>query len=622
MLTGVELAGIILATFPLVISGLEHYENGFQQIKDWIRFRADFAKFMNALCRQRIFFRQNIEELLAPVVASEYEMSQLLDNPGGQAWADPELNEKLIMRLPGEYEYECYISTAVSILELLEKLKLKLKIVEGQLHWTESGSSSGRIRWEYEFKRISYTFGKKKREKLMSDLEKHNNEIQTLLGNSERLEPMRRRRRSAIPSFFQRIRTQACSLHSALNRAWKCECSSSHATKLLLEKRVNKDGMGLAMIEESPAVKFGVFFCLKTQPRAVWCATEIKMGTLNTALSRKISQGTDFGRRFSQVTHTSTQQELEVLSPTRGSISSQGGTISSASRLLDTSSRSVSFLSGGLESLPASVPSDGSEIMDLCSALEQISKSQQSLGILKDGPDRYHTIDLATSFQLSPSDTSRVITLGSLLVQGDPASNKGKKPLMILPRRTRLEIAVILANSLLQLHAGPWLADVWSKKDIHFFQSHDGSVQVKHPFLLHHFKSTNKTSSADDDLAKLELGRPQSRVVNSSLFSLGVVVLELWFNQTLESRPFRTDFLGPDGRENEYTDFNTVQKWQEMTMEEAGPDLFNPTRRCIYCAFGAASRDLEDEELRKAVYSEVVEPLERLLGRFEDVSAN
>ena len=52
-------------------------------------------------------------------------------------------------------------------------------------------------------------------------------------------------------------------------------------------------------------------------------------------------------------------------------------------------------------------------------------------------------------------------------------------------------------------------------------------------------------------------------------------------------------------------------------MEEAGFDLHNPTRRCIYCAFGAISQDLEDDELRRAVYSEVVQPLEKLLGRFD-----
>ena len=52
-------------------------------------------------------------------------------------------------------------------------------------------------------------------------------------------------------------------------------------------------------------------------------------------------------------------------------------------------------------------------------------------------------------------------------------------------------------------------------------------------------------------------------------------------------------------------------------MEEAGLDLHNATRRCIYCAFGAASQDLEDEELRRAVLSEVIQPLEKLHARFK-----
>jgi hypothetical protein len=85
MLTGIEIAGVILATVPLIISGLEAYEQGFQPIKQWTRSRGEFATFLNSLVRQKIFFRQNIEELLSPIISSEYEMSLLLDNPGGDA---------------------------------------------------------------------------------------------------------------------------------------------------------------------------------------------------------------------------------------------------------------------------------------------------------------------------------------------------------------------------------------------------------------------------------------------------------------------------------------------------------------------------------------------------------
>jgi hypothetical protein len=49
--------------------------------------------------------------------------------------------------------------------------------------------------------------------------------------------------------------------------------------------------------------------------------------------------------------------------------------------------------------------------------------------------------------------------------------------------------------------------------------------------------------------------------------------------------------------------------------------IFLPEQRlhCVYCAFGVASEDVEDAELRTAAYDEVMQPLERLLGRSEDV---
>ncbi len=133
MATGIGTAGLILAAFPLVISALEHYENGFQVIREWVRLRGEFAAFLNALIRQRIFFRQNIEELLGPIVATEYDMSILLDRPGGKAWADETLNAKLRQRLPGKYEYESYATTVSYIKETVHKLMDKLKIVEDRV---------------------------------------------------------------------------------------------------------------------------------------------------------------------------------------------------------------------------------------------------------------------------------------------------------------------------------------------------------------------------------------------------------------------------------------------------------------------------------------------------------
>ena len=457
---------------------------------------------------------------------------------------------------------------------------------------------------EYEMKRIMYTLNKKRRDKLMSQLEKYNSEIQTLLGNSEKLEPMRRKRKSPVTRYFHQIRSQAQSLHTALARAWQCEDSSAHSTKLLLEKRVKSDKKGEPEIEDSFTIKFNVFFCHVKQPLedpstlasrpSDWSAAEIKMVGPGEDLNRRRSQSTDIGSRPSL---------LDASSHRISNISSQGSNAS------DVGGRKVTFLEDDARSTTPSVGDDAPQITDLCSALQKRLTQQSPLGYLKDPQERRHSVSLVERPQLSFSAMRRVLSLDEIL-----GSTDGEK--RTLPRRKRLDIAVVLANSMLQLHTGPWLCDIWGKRDIYFLQSHDGFIHTDYPFLVCNFNPDRQVPGTESGQTRLESSR-SSGSCNSSLLSLGILILELWFNQTIESQSFRHKFQGPDGNDNEYTDFNTAQKWQEQAMEEAGLDLHNSTRRCIYCAFGAVSLDLEDEELRRAVYSEVVQPLEKLLDRFD-----
>ncbi|KAL8650705.1 MAG: hypothetical protein Q9226_005028 [Calogaya cf. arnoldii] len=599
MATGIETAGLILAAFPLVISALEHYENGFQVIREWIRFKGEFAAFLNALIRQRIFFRQNIEELLGPIVASEYEMSVLLDNPGGKAWADETLNARLRQRLPGKYEYESYATTVSYILETLHKLKDKLKIVEDRPLWVEHASSSGRLKLEYEMKRIMYTLSRKRRDKLMSQLERHNNEIQTLLGNSERLEPMRKKRRSPITRYFHQIRDQAHNLHAALIHAWRCDESPTHTAKLFLDKRVRPDEDGGHEIEDPTCITFNVIFAhvgkglankSARDSASDWCAAKIELMDIDPKAEYKESPSPSKGDSRSLADCTS-QHSSNVTSL---------GTVSSGS-----GDRRVSFVTNITE--PTTVPScDGApEINDLCSTLGSRTSSESSMGYFRDAHHRRYSLSLAGPPQDRFADFQKTITLEDIL--GKKRSAAGQA---IFPRRTRLSIAVTLAHSMLQLHTGPWLHESWGKKDICFLKDQKDTIYPEHPFLVRQI-STNDAESKVTSTAT-------SRGCNTSLLSLGILILELWFNDRIEAQPFYKQYQDQEGNDNEYTAFNAAQKWQEQAMEEAGLDLHNPTRRCIYCAFGAASQDLEDEELRRAVYSEVVQPLEKLHSRFEE----
>lgn len=95
------------------------------------------------------------------------------------------------------------------------------------------------MKWEYEFRRIKFVLSKKKREKLVRDLTTNNEELQKLFSSSERLAPLRKRRRT--PQAFKQIREQACGLYSVLTTGWRCRCpgpAPAHQANLLLEKRI------------------------------------------------------------------------------------------------------------------------------------------------------------------------------------------------------------------------------------------------------------------------------------------------------------------------------------------------------------------------------------------------
>jgi len=46
-MSGVEIAGFVLAAFPLLISAGEHYREGFEPLVKWKKFRTDFISFIN-----------------------------------------------------------------------------------------------------------------------------------------------------------------------------------------------------------------------------------------------------------------------------------------------------------------------------------------------------------------------------------------------------------------------------------------------------------------------------------------------------------------------------------------------------------------------------------------------
>ncbi len=128
MATGLETAGLVLATFPLIISALEHYKKGFKTIKLWWKYRPAYIEFSHTIGIQNVLYRENLEELLSPIVSGE-ELDSLLADPCGKAWHD--LDDALRGRLPKSYDYYCEIISRVHA--VMKRLGEKLGIHEAQV---------------------------------------------------------------------------------------------------------------------------------------------------------------------------------------------------------------------------------------------------------------------------------------------------------------------------------------------------------------------------------------------------------------------------------------------------------------------------------------------------------
>ena len=125
-MSGIEVAGLVLGAFPILLHTLESYREGAEVLKDWWRIDRAFKKCRQDINYHRILFEGNIERFLLPLVADEDELKVLMANPAGDDWEDPELEARLKERLPKSYDL--FLDIIGEINTLMEVLKSDLGV--------------------------------------------------------------------------------------------------------------------------------------------------------------------------------------------------------------------------------------------------------------------------------------------------------------------------------------------------------------------------------------------------------------------------------------------------------------------------------------------------------------
>lgn len=124
MVTGIETAGLALAVFPIVVSGLQFYADGARTIKAMWRPEMALKSLIRDIGMEKCKFENTCTFLLEGMV-SDSHLILLMDYPGGPLWRDNDLQEKLKSRLrPATAQY--YMEAMEALTSTLQSLQVKL----------------------------------------------------------------------------------------------------------------------------------------------------------------------------------------------------------------------------------------------------------------------------------------------------------------------------------------------------------------------------------------------------------------------------------------------------------------------------------------------------------------
>ena len=441
----------------------------------------------------------------------------------------------------------------------------------------------------------------------------NNQKLKEIIEYSAQTMQMADKRKSSPPvAFFEKMFHHACAMHNALARNWRCSSGTcrTHQANLCFRAETKTIGFNVLFVlenEQGPPLE------LKKQEVMIKPAKEdaephspneqighVQHTETFTAIQASF-ENTNLGRKrlsFTKLlskTFSSTPQP--VLPPENRMASAKDA---KKARFAVPAITISPDQAGNPEITPsASSKSPPESIADLCSSLHNCPTP--NLGIIVDESDRQFQLlrSVKSSSAKIPPDTARLTPLPAILDAHNQAS-------IDIARHRRFEMAVHIASALLQIHTSPWLSSKWSKDQLYFLADAQ-HVYSDYPYV----SQTFMPGTTDPPTTDNSPGTPPSiseQETRASLFTVGVIILELVFGHNIEACSFRHHYYGSDNQPNDQTDLCTARRWSQQVLGECGIEIADVVRRCLDCSFGPAP-NLRDTRFKQAVYDGVVRPL-------------
>ncbi|KAI9050907.1 hypothetical protein LZ554_005021 [Drepanopeziza brunnea f. sp. 'monogermtubi'] len=650
-MSGVEIAGFVLATLPLMISALEHYRETSEVLETWWKIKQEYMKCMRNLKYHKVAFEENLEELLLPLIAEEERLQKLLKDPGGPEWGDRSLEAMLQHRLPKTYE--SYTDTIQEMKETI--LNLESALGMGKIHFqtrvtgpcqqtekTPSGTraliahvtSVGMANIEYHSQRIKLALNKGPRQQLFDDFGNHNNRLRDILGSSDRLAELRRSRvtkKFAANAGVWKLWNHGNSLYNLLAASFGYRCQALHYASLLLQHRI------------SPTVDFRVIFWFKAHLGVVhpgpspwiWQDTSIKLLKDSKPLVITLVTPHSITPVFPSLPKSTSSQPIPSphSTATQDNAPLQVAISSSNGRRSQRRSRIHNFFhhknpTASKATVQRPMPSNGPTTTDpTVSHLTVPTNIPQATPVnsrpivlkpmvsfappvdpIEKDPANPEITDLCTTIKTCPTDHP----YGFLKEESrqyivQPLCKANNKP----PELQRFQIALILTSSHIQLHPTPWLNSQWSKREILFiYEATDPSkICTDQPYV-----SRSLSRALGQTTATTAAPNPASNYTfQNSIRNLGIILLELCFGKVVEDHTLSSDLgmAAADDKRLQFLKYCVATEWLKEVVEEAGPEYANAVNWCLHHDPGSTGADGVEERWREVMFSNVVEPLRR-----------
>lgn len=238
---------------------------------------------------------------------------------------------------------------------------------------------------------------------------------------------------------------------------------------------------------------------------------------------------------------------------------------------------------------PPIPPGRDIESVPLCNLIQRAHFERAALQIVFERGRLWQTKSRSTSLRLQKQ---KGMTLKELL-EASP---------QYITLRDKWILAVVLAHAALHGSGSPWLYENWSKEHISFFKKDVSmTLDLRRPFLK---------IQLDETPENINDARNYFRVhSDSSLLSLGILLLEVVLAEPIESKYAEEDLI--DNQPNENTNLTTALRLLESLEDEVCEGYRAAVRACLDADM---DMHMEAADFGSKVYEKIVLPLEHELA--------